>query len=166
MPHRSSFSGDLQFLSNMYPIPCPINGQLFPCSETAYMAFKTTDRNIVNTMLAEQWSGYKSKRFFRINPTYVRSDWSSMQLDAMWTALQAKFCHHGNSIVLDRLMRVPDSMLVERNTWGDRYWGVDYYTGKGENKLGRMLKAIQQQHSGQRLTDDTEFVLYLKKLEF
>jgi predicted NAD-dependent protein-ADP-ribosyltransferase YbiA (DUF1768 family) len=147
----------------MYPATCVIGGYVFPCSETGYMAFKANDRKLVETMIAEQWSGFRSKKFFRVTPSAVRVDWSSIQPDAMWTALSSKFCPSSN--MLDRLMRVPEALLVERNTWGDRYWGVDYYTGRGDNTLGRMLKALQQQNSGCRFTDDTDFVSRLRLID-
>ena len=164
MSHKSSFSGDLHFLSNMYPVVCTIGEYNFPCSETAYMSFKTKDKQLLDSIVKEQWPGYKAKRFFRTNPSAIISEWHTIQSDAMWTALNAKFAPSSN--MLDRLMRVPIALLVERNTWGDRYWGVDYYTNRGENMLGRMLKGVQQLNHNGQLTADTDFVARLNILTF
>jgi predicted NAD-dependent protein-ADP-ribosyltransferase YbiA (DUF1768 family) len=33
--------------------------------------------------------------------------------------------------------------LKELNTWHDVFWGVDYKTDKGENKLGKILMVVR-----------------------
>lgn len=33
-------------------------------------------------------------------------------------------------------------MLIERNTWGDTFWGV--YDNKGENNLGKILMKVRE----------------------
>ena len=35
--------------------------------------------------------------------------------------------------------------LVEGNTWGDMYWGVDLHTMKGQNKLGKILMKVRNE---------------------
>lgn len=156
----SSFSGDLWFLSNMYPRYVTYGTRQFTCSECLYMSFKTTDKTLIEKISAEKWSGYSVKRFFRENKQMVRDDWQSKyQLNAMWTALNAKF---SDSTMLAMLQSAPVNYLVERNNWGDKYWGVDK-SGRGENMLGKMLQAIKLNSEKIVLPDDLKFVETLNK---
>ena len=43
------------------------------------------------------------------------------------------------------LLATGDAVLIEGNTWGDRFWGVDKRTGKGENHLGLILMDIREE---------------------
>lgn len=35
--------------------------------------------------------------------------------------------------------------IVEGNTWGDAFWGVDSRTGEGENHLGQILMQVRSE---------------------
>lgn len=35
--------------------------------------------------------------------------------------------------------------LVEGNSFGDTFWGVDARTGKGENHLGKILMKVREE---------------------
>ena len=35
--------------------------------------------------------------------------------------------------------------IVEFNNWGDTFWGVDIYTSKGQNHLGKLLTKIKNE---------------------
>jgi len=54
----------------------------------------------------------------------------------------AKFL--GNGDLRDQLLATGDAELVEGNTWGDTYWGVDSRSGKGENMLGKILMETRE----------------------
>ena len=154
----SSFSGDLRFLSNMFPRDILYQDKVFTCSETLYMAFKSTGPELVHAIVNERWTGYQAKKFFALNKELTRKDWKGMtgvQMSAMWTALNAKF--NTQDMLLARLQGVPSCMLVERNNWNDRYWGIDK-SGRGENYLGRMLQAIQCLSVNMPLKEDLLFV--------
>jgi predicted NAD-dependent protein-ADP-ribosyltransferase YbiA (DUF1768 family) len=125
------------------------------------MAFKTTDASLVERISTDKWSGYGAKRFFRENKQMERPDWKvKYQQHAMWTALNAKF---SDEMMLSLLQSTPADYLVERNNWGDRYWGVDK-SGRGENMLGKMLKAIKLNSEKVTLPDDLKFVEKLNPL--
>ena len=38
-----------------------------------------------------------------------------------------------------RLINISDDLLVEWNSWGDKFWGKCLKTNKGENHLGKIL---------------------------
>ena len=40
-----------------------------------------------------------------------------------------------------KLVLTGDAWLIEGNTWGDKFWGVDLITGEGLNWLGRLVMA-------------------------
>ncbi len=40
---------------------------------------------------------------------------------------------------------INNSLLQEGNRWGDTFWGVDLRTGKGENKLGKILMRVRKE---------------------
>lgn len=48
--------------------------------------------------------------------------------------VEDKFRHYGMRVAL---VGTGDAMLVEGNTWGDKFWGV--CRGEGENQLGKLL---------------------------
>jgi predicted NAD-dependent protein-ADP-ribosyltransferase YbiA (DUF1768 family) len=58
------------------------------------------------------------------------------------------------SIILDKFTRddilrrdlrlTENRYLEETNFWNDRFWGVDYKTGLGENNLGKILMEVRR----------------------
>jgi hypothetical protein len=68
----------------------------------------------------------------------IRDDWEAVKEDVMWTALTAKF---DMPRYYDLLLSTVEEELVERNTWGDTYYGV--CNGVGKNRLGEMLMTIR-----------------------
>jgi predicted NAD-dependent protein-ADP-ribosyltransferase YbiA (DUF1768 family) len=42
-----------------------------------------------------------------------------------------------------KLIATGDAQLVEGNTWGDLFWGVDTTMGVGSNQLGKLLMGIR-----------------------
>ena len=50
-----------------------------------------------------------------------------------------------NEDLKQRLLATGDKRLVEGNTWGDTFWGVDLRSGRGENQLGRILMRVREE---------------------
>ncbi len=48
-----------------------------------------------------------------------------------------------NPQLREMLLATGDKYLEETNHWGDKYWGVDYKTGVGFNKLGVILMDVR-----------------------
>lgn len=66
----------------------------------------------------------------------MRQDWDSLKHAYMRGFVLEKFT---KPELREKLLATGDALLVEGNTWGDIYWGVDMRTGKGENFLGKIL---------------------------
>lgn len=55
--------------------------------------------------------------------------------------VRAKFTQ--NQELKAQLLSTGDAILIEGNTWNDRYWGVDVRSGVGKNHLGKILMKIR-----------------------
>ena len=127
-----------EFLSNFYPCTVTYDGQEYPSAEHAYQAAKTTDeswRGIVRNAT----SPAKAKRLGYDVP--LRSDWDEIKVGVMSQIIQLKF----DNVNLKRLLLdTGESTLIEGNTWGDSFWGVDLNTGIGRNQLGTILMKVRE----------------------
>lgn len=123
-----AFRDVLAFCSNMHL--APVFG--YPSNEHAYVAAKTSDLALRDEIKAEP-SPYKVKRFGR--KLALRPDWDQIKLEVMETLVREKFTKH--PALATQLRWTTDVPLVERNNWGDRFWGQ--VNGVGENHLGRLL---------------------------
>lgn len=135
-----SFRGKYAFLSNFSKSPVYLHGGSLYCPtvEHAFQACKTTDmaqrRQIANAQTPGQ-----AKRLGR--QVALRVGWDSMRDDVMLELLRQKFAP--DSTLADLLLATGDAVLIEGNTWGDRYWGV--CNGKGENRLGELLMQVRDE---------------------
>ena len=130
-----SFRNELAFLSNMYT--CEVVSKtwgVFLNAEAAYQAMKCIDANDIAQF--NHMCGYTAKRVGKT--VHVRSDWNEVKLSIMEKILRAKF----QGELLQKLLAVKGE-IVERNNWGDFYWGV--CNGKGANHLGELLMKIRDE---------------------
>lgn len=133
-----SFRGELHFLSNFYPSPFILDGVHYPTVEHYFQAMKTQNlkerEKIINapTPTKAKMIGKKCT---------MRSDWNSIKVEVMFHGVFAKFDQ--NKELKEKLLNTPDHLLVEKNDWGDKFWGVDIHTGYGLNKLGEILKSVK-----------------------
>lgn len=130
------FASEHAFLSNFTPSPVAIRCEgerlVCPTVEHAFQAAKTLDP-VERRRVAAAESPTAAKRLGRC--VTLRPGWDEIRDDVMRACLAAKFRH--GSALAERLVRTGDVLLVEGNTWGDRYWGV--CDGIGENRLGELL---------------------------
>lgn len=141
-----SFSGDLEFLSNMYKIPIYFNEskynnfqpdfKVYPSSENLYQALKC--KYIKDRELFQNVDPHKSKRIGKT--IEIRSDWDNVRLEAMKLAIDLKF---KNIELAEKLIDLPDGKIIEFNNWGDRFFGI--CNGEGLDHLGKILRAKKQQ---------------------
>ena len=141
------FSGEYEFLSNMYPCKVTYGGITYKCSESAYQAQKCPE-------LAARFSdlnGYVAKKMGR--QVTIRSDWEQVKLRIMATIVFQKF--NQNKDLAEKLILTGDAELIEENYWGDTYWGIctnKTYDNVGENYLGKILmftRTILKMHAQQ-----------------
>lgn len=141
-----SFSGDLEFLSNMYKIPIYFNEskydnfqpdfKVYPSSENLYQALKC--KYIKDRELFQNVDPHKSKRIGKT--IEIRYGWDNVRLEAMQLAIDLKF---KNIELAEKLINLPDDKIIEFNNWGDRFFGI--CNGEGLDHLGKILRAKKQQ---------------------
>lgn len=129
------FVGKYYFLSNMY-----VYSSIGKSVEHYFQAGKTTN-SIDYNYIVSSVDGYEAKR--RGKKIAMRSDWLECRDSIMYEEVALKFYVYEN--LRDMLLNTGDEMLVEGNTWGDKYWGVDIKTGIGENKLGKILMKVREE---------------------
>ena len=134
----SMFRGTYRFLSNFYPAPLELDGLTYTCSEGAYQALKCAA-----VEARAQFTGLEPLEAKNLGAwVYPREDWDEGRVSEMARVLHAKFTQNPQ---LGRwLVSTAGSVLAEGNTWNDCFWGVNLYTGEGENHLGRLLMALRE----------------------
>ena len=71
----------------------------------------------------------------------LRRDWEQIKDNIMEFCLRKKFTEHLD--LQKKLLETGDAILIEGNTWNDKYWGM--CAGVGENKLGQFLMKIREE---------------------
>jgi len=134
------FSGEYFFLSNFDRSPLFLHGHLYVTGEHAFQAQKT-----LSPFKRRKIQGASTPRLAKIygRDVELREDWDDIKDRVMTQVIHAKF-PQGSALAL-RLLRTGDRDLVEGNTWGDTYWGVNVATGHGKNKLGTILMSRRSQ---------------------
>lgn len=132
------FSGEYEFLSNMYPCKVTYNGITYKCSEAAYQAQKQPEvaKAFMNV------DGYAAKRMGK--ELKLRLDWEEVKFITMAKIVFQKFTQ--NKDLAEKLLNTGDAELIEGNWWGDTYWGIctnKKYDHVGENYLGKILMYVR-----------------------
>jgi ribA/ribD-fused uncharacterized protein len=141
------FDGDNTFLCNFFVTPIVFEGADYPSSEHAFQAAKVlTNEERVPFQTAAGLRCGKAKHLGQ--QVKLRKDWEQVKNLIMFKILTIKFTT--NEDLKQKLLATGDKKLVEANTWGDVYWGVDKATGKGKNVLGELLMELRLvlQHMG------------------
>lgn len=150
----SRFNGKYAFLSNFYD--CNIR------TEHLFQAMKTENKRKAQEIL-DASTPAKAKVLGRL--VKLRPDWEDIKDDVMEMILRLKFC---DPDLRQQLLDTGDAILVEGNTWNDRYWGAcwlyvehsrltneqaehlwDFKNGKyliGQNKLGKLLMKLREEY--------------------
>lgn len=137
------FSGQYRFLSNFYPCPVVHDGHWFTSAEHAYQAAKTLDLEEKKRIIAAATPGQAKRRGHSVT---LRSDWEDVKWKIMYDIVMAKFSKNDN--LRRKLLQTGSALLVEENTWNDKYWGVS--NGVGANHLGQILMRVRQQLRGKK----------------
>lgn len=131
-----SFRGENGFLSNMFDCPVTVGGITYRSSESAFQAQKSMDLAVRQRFAA--LTGAKAKQAGKT--VALRADWETAKVGLMRDVLVAKFSQ--NPELAERLLATGDAELIEGNTWGDTFWGVDSKKG-GRNELGKLLMELR-----------------------
>lgn len=134
----NEFKGEYRFLSNFFMTDVEFDGEIYPSSEHAYMAAKTT-RLDVRWAIKNCASPADAKKMGRT--VGLRAGWDNMKYAIMHELLMDKF--ERNPIIRQKLIDTGDQQLVEGNWWGDKIWGVCLKTGQGQNQLGQALMTVR-----------------------
>lgn len=134
-----SFKGRYWFLSNFAHCVIRYEDIQYPTTEHAFQAAKTTQQGT-----RQYISGLPSPREAKGigRDLVLRDGWNEIRIDVMRHILKLKFTKEPFTRLL---LSTGDEELVEGNTWGDTFWGVDINTGHGENNLGKLLMEIREQ---------------------
>jgi ribA/ribD-fused uncharacterized protein len=133
--------------SNFYLDPVIIDGIHYVALENFFQAMKTTDpeeRNLIGSASTPR----KAKQLGR--KVTLRPDWDAIRIPVMRYGLAHKFT--SSNALGQLLLDTGDKLMVEGNTWGDTFWGVDSATGQGENWLGTLLMAQRARLRYERMT--------------
>jgi len=132
------FHGEFRWLSNFWPAEVVYGGITFPTVEHAYQAAKSNDKEVHELMSILRTPGI-AKSVGKSVP--MRSDWEDVKIEIMTKLVRQKFSFH--SELGNKLQATGDAMIVEANTWRDRFWGK--HGGTGKNHLGIILMTIRDE---------------------
>ena len=125
------------FLSNFFEAEVSYGGLTYGSNEAAFQAQKcmTEEEKLPFTQARPSKSKGMGRR------VKLRPDWEEVKVGIMEEIVRAKFDQHPE--LATRLLATGDRQLIEGNTWGDTFWGVDTRTGQGKNHLGEILMDIR-----------------------
>lgn len=154
MDRIDRFDDDFRFLSNFWPTPVKLSGDVYPTVEHAYQAAKTLDpeeRKRIREIGAPGRARTAGKS------VALRPAWDDIRLNVMRDLVWQKFSEYPD--LRTKLLATGDADLAEGNTWDDVFWGTDAETGKGENNLGKILMETRT-----RIRDQTAAVLFARRV--
>ncbi len=131
------FDGEYGFLSNFYLCTVHHDGLVYPSAEHAYQAAKFDCFKVREQIRISKTPG-QAKRMGQ--KYHLRPNWDTIKPNIMFEIVLIKFAQ--NSEIREKLIKTYPDKLIERNTWGDTYWGV--CNGEGQNMLGRILMMIRK----------------------
>jgi ribA/ribD-fused uncharacterized protein len=128
----NQFQGNYRFLSNFAPL------RTGGTTEHLYQAAKTLDPEQRSSVLLAETPGEAKKLGSKVT---LRPDWEDIKIQVMTDLVTQKFYTHMEYMA--HLEATSGALLIEGNDWGDKFWGVDLKTGKGENHLGVILMTVR-----------------------
>ena len=132
------FRGEYYFLSNFYPAPVNVKGiGMVQTVEHVFQGFKTLDEEQMKKIMFASTPAQAKQMGKTVK---LRDNWQDIKNEIMYWAVKLKFQTHKD--LRDKLIATGDAVLVEGNTWGDKYWGV--CDGEGKNMLGIILMQVRE----------------------
>ena len=131
------FTGEYDYLSNRFSCQFIWQGLRYNNAEAAFQSSKCTDmpgRKVFCNCSAD-------KAALKGRDIAPPSGWENDQITIMESILVAKF--EQNPSLMKRLVETGNTLLVNGSNKKDTFWGVDLYSWKGENRLGKILMEIR-----------------------
>lgn len=132
------FQGEYRWLSNFEWVNIKLDGIIYPSVEHAYQSAKS-DLGIWKKRCASQY--YKPGFIKQLSRSIkVVPNWSIIKDDIMVECVTQKF---NKEPFRTKLINTDTLYIQEGNLHKDTYWGVNLRTGKGQNKLGKLIMSIR-----------------------
>lgn len=138
------FKDENRFLSNFFPVNIVLDEITYPTLEHAYQASKTDDVTKRQWMSEVPTPG-QAKRLGKF--LTLRPNWESIRVAVMADLIVRKFNPNDHTSLCFELMYTQPRILIEGNSWGDKFWGVSPVpptavpcpSAWGQNILGKLL---------------------------
>lgn len=127
------------YLSNYWPVDIVIDGKVWRSTEHYYQAQKTLD-TVFAEKIRQAPTSDDAKKLGNSEECIYRPDWDSWKIEAMKTAITAKFTQHED--LKRMLLDTGDSLLTE-DSKSDYYWGIGA-DGTGKSMLGKLLMELRR----------------------
>jgi ribA/ribD-fused uncharacterized protein len=139
VPHDSQqpitdFSSEFHWLSNFSPSPIDFEGDLYMTVENAFQAAKTDDHR-ARALIRDCGPDEAKMRGMHVP---LRAGWDDQRVEIMVGLLQAKFAIPA---LRSRLIATAQRQIVNRNVFGDTFWGI--CRGQGRNALGEAIMRVR-----------------------
>lgn len=140
----TEFQGEYRFLSNFWPAEAAYDGIVYPTSEHAYQAAKTTESEIREAIRQAPRPGDAKNHGAGLE---VRPGWTEgLDVAVMSEVVASKFLRDPE--LKEKLLGTGDRILIEGNRWHDNNWGSCLCgepgcASPGRNKLGQVLMAVR-----------------------
>ena len=143
MESINGFTGEYFFLHNDFNISVIHEGIRYTNAESAYQATKCA--NILDRFKFARMSGRKAKK--HIKKVSLLPDYESKRYERMLEVVRLKFDQH--PYLVDKLLETGERELIN-HSFVDSFWGIDSFTGVGENNLGKILMRLREEFSNKR----------------
>ena len=149
MTEIRSFSKEHSFLSNMHIAPIRWGGVIWPSTEHAYQAAKTSNIEQQEAIRNNPCPKKAKKAGKKVD---MRPDWDKLKVDVMRSVCFAKFTQHPE--LKQKLIDTGNARLVEGNWWHDNFWGTcPEDSENGQNWLGKILMELREQFRVESLVE-------------
>jgi len=134
----TEFKEEYCWLSNFHPCKIILNNLEYPSVEHAYQSAKSND--IEWKKYCQNSNNYAGKIKINSKNIIKHKDWEDHKITIMYLCLIQKF---EQEPFKTKLIQTKHERIKEGNNWGDKFWGIDIKTSRGENVLGRLIEKIR-----------------------
>ena len=137
----NQFKGEYDFLNNRFGCRFIWQGLKYGSAEAAFQSSKCEDD-------AERkvYAGCSVDKAVQRGKNQIPySGWEAARLSIMESILQAKF--EQNPALMEKLKETGNRILINGNSKEETFWGVDLYSWKGENHLGKIIMKIREKET-------------------